>query len=112
MLSNRASARSRWFRGHNEATAKCGERGFELLDADGVVAVQDMSDLLRGPAQPLGQLCLVEPGLAHRAVNFELCGCQSGEPRHGTPLRRRRSWDILMVGDHAEDRFLEHVLGL
>ena len=45
MLSNRASARSRWFRGHNEATAKCGERGFELLDADR----EQIREVLRDP---------------------------------------------------------------
>jgi hypothetical protein len=33
--------------------AEGGERRFELLEADGVVTVEDMGDLLRRPAQPL-----------------------------------------------------------
>jgi hypothetical protein len=36
------------FRAHNEAAAEHRECGFELFEADGVVAVEDMSDLLRG----------------------------------------------------------------
>src|SRR5271166_4809920 len=63
---------SRRFRGHDEAAAERREGGFELFEADGVIAVEDMGDLLRGPAQLLGQLRRVEPGLAHRAVDFEL----------------------------------------
>ena len=77
-----------------------------------MVTVEDVSDLFGGPAQPLGQLRLVKPGLAHRAVHFELCSRQSGKPHHRTPIRWRRSRDVLVVSDHAEDRFLEHVLGL
>jgi hypothetical protein len=71
-----------------------------------------MGDLFRRPAQPCGQLRRVEPGLTHRAVEFELGGGQGGEPRHWGPVRRRRSRNLLIVGDHPEDRFLEHILGL
>jgi len=77
-----------------------------------MVTVEDMSDLLRGPAQALSQLRLIEPGLAHRAVEFELGGCQSGQSHYRTAMCRRRSRDVLAMSDHTEDRFLEHVLRL
>jgi hypothetical protein len=44
-----------------------------------MVAVEDVGDLLLGPAQPLSQLRLVEPGLAHRAVQLELGSRESRE---------------------------------
>jgi hypothetical protein len=56
------------------------------LEADGVVAVEEMGDLLRGPAQPLSQLRRVEPGIARRAVKFELGDCQKGSRTTGRPL--------------------------
>jgi hypothetical protein len=96
----------------SEATAERRERGFELFEAGDVVAVEDMGDLFRRPAQPSGQLRRVEPGLTHRAVEFELGGGQGGEPRHWAPLRRGRSRNVFVVGDHPKDRFLEHVLCL
>src|SRR5436305_7685233 len=115
MLSNPSSTRSRRFRGHNKAPA---ERGFELLEADDVVAVEDMGDLLRGPAQPLSQLRLVEPGLAHRAVKFELGSGQgrecdmrpAGGVSRGKIVRRPRLWDFFTMSHEAENRFLEHIL--
>ncbi len=115
MLSNCALCSLTRFEDHHQPTAKRSERGFELFEADDVVAVEDMSDLLRGPAQPLGQLRLVEPGLAHRAVEFELCGRQSGKSHHCDARFGGcdgAAGNILVVGDHAEDRFVEHVLGL
>jgi hypothetical protein len=43
-------------RGHDQTPAERGERRFELFEADRVIAVEDMGNLLRGPAEPLGQL--------------------------------------------------------
>jgi hypothetical protein len=64
---DRGGLASRPFRGHDEAAAERRECGFELFEADSVVAVEDMGNLLRGPAQFLGQLRRVEPGLARHS---------------------------------------------
>src|SRR5437879_4156005 len=50
---SRASDRSCRFRSHDQTPAERGERRFELFEADGVVAVEDMGHLLRGPSEPL-----------------------------------------------------------
>jgi hypothetical protein len=65
-----------------------------------------------GPTQALSQLRRIEPRLAHRAVDFKLCGRQGGQPHYRPSLRRRRSRNLLVVGDHAEDRLIKHVFGL
>jgi hypothetical protein len=77
----------RRLRRHDEATAERAECGFGLLKADGVMAVENVSVIFWGPAQSLSQLRRGEPGSAHRAVDFELCGGQSGKPHDRTPFR-------------------------
>src|ERR1700757_766004 len=79
MVSSRASTPSYGFRCDHEPTAERGERRLELFEANDVIAVEDMGDLLLGPAQPLRQLRLVKRGLAHCAVEFELGSGKSRE---------------------------------
>src|SRR5438132_405716 len=63
---------SRRFAGHDEAAAERLQRGLDLVEPRGVPAVEQSRHLRGLPAEPFGELFLVEPGGAHRAVGFEL----------------------------------------
>jgi hypothetical protein len=51
-----------------------------LFETDSVVSVEDTGNLFHEPAEPLGQLYLVQPGFAYRAVKFEFDGGEHREP--------------------------------
>src|SRR5437870_878005 len=73
----------------------------------------EQAGYLRGlPAQPLGELALIETGSAHRPIGLEFGRGQGRQRDDWSPLRWRR-WGYVFVMRHPpEDHLIEQILGL
>src|SRR5260221_9959575 len=69
-------AESGRFAADHQASAEYPHPPLDLVEARRVPAIEQTRHLRRLPAEPLGDLLLVEPGAAHRVIGFALTRSQ------------------------------------
>ena len=104
--------RSCRFAGDHQAPAERGEGGGELVEARGVIGVEQPLHLLRRDPDAAGEFGFADAGGAHRAIKLDLGRDQRFERNQRAASGRRRRRHLPALGQAIGDDRLQQIGGL